>query len=428
MTELRRQLGLFQTTLYGVGLILGAGIYVLIGQATGIAGGAVWMPFVLGAILAAFTGLSYAELVSMYPRAAAGYVYVKNAFRNEFLAFIVGWLTVFTAIVSASAVALGFAGYFAEFFGFPIVMAAVLLILALSCVNFYGIRESSWMNVVFTMIEVSGLAFIIYLGLTFTGTSEVNYFDSPLGMNGIFLATGLLFFAYTGFENIANVAEEANKPTKVVPRAILLSILITAIVYILVALSVVRVLDWQTLGTSTAPLADIARHAAGTAGQFGLSVIALFATTNTVLISLIAASRIIYGMARHGSLPPLLASIHVRTGTPWIAILAVMVVAAILVFAGNIETVANITVLALIIVFAFVNLSLILLRFKEPNLERPFKVPLALGKVPIIPLLGFITSVALMTQFDAYVLYFGMGVVGAAALFYLVYRRRVTLG
>ena len=427
MVELKRQLGLFQVTTYGVGLILGAGIYALIGEAAGIAGNAVWISLVLGAIISAFTGLSYAELASMYPKAAAEYVYIRNAFKNKFLAFIVGWLIIFTAIVSASTVSLGFGGYFTGFSGSPIAVSAALLIVALSFVNFYGIRESSWMNVVFTIIEVSGLALIIYIGFTFTGTSPVNYFENPFGINGIFAAVALIFFAYIGFENIANIAEETKNPTRVIPRALILSISITGVIYILVSIAVISVLNWQDLGQSVAPLADVAGRALGSGGQLSLSVIALFATTNTVLIMLVAGSRILYGMAQQHSLPSFLAKIHARTRTPWIAVFAVMTVAVTFTFVGNIVTIANITVFTIVITFALVNLSLIWLRYKEPAIERPFKVPFNVGKFPVLPFLGLVTSAAVATQFDAYVVSVGTGVIGAAVLFYAFYRRHMRL-
>jgi len=363
----------------------------------------------------------------MYPKAAAEYVYVRNAFRNNFLAFIVGWLIIFTAIVSASTVALGFGGYFAGFYGSPITISAILLIVALSLLNFYGIRESSWMNVLFTIIEVSGLAFIIYIGFTFTGTSPVNYFESPFGINGILVALALIFFAYIGFENIANIAEETKNPTRVLPKALILSVSITGVIYILVSIAAISVLNWQELSASTAPLAEVAGRVFGPGGQFGLSVIALFATTNTVLIMLVAGSRILYGMAQQRSLPASFAKIHTRTKTPWLAVFAVMVAAVTFASVGKIVTIANISVFTIVITFALVNLSLMWLRYKEPNIERPFKVPLNIGKFPILTFLGLITSVGVAVQFDVYVVSVGTGVVGAGALFYAFYRRHMRL-
>ena len=153
MAELKRHLGLFHTTMYGVGLILGAGIYALIGDAAGEAGNSVWISFVLAAVSAIFTGLSYAELSSMYPKAAAEYSFVKNAFGNNFVAFLVGWLTLFVAVISAAAIALGFGGYLTQLFQIPIVLGAILIITILTFVNYFGIRESSSMNIIFTIIE-----------------------------------------------------------------------------------------------------------------------------------------------------------------------------------------------------------------------------------------------------------------------------------
>jgi len=425
MIELKRHMGLFHTTMYGIGLILGAGIYVLIGEAAGIAGNAVWLSFIFGVIAAVFAGLSYAELASMYPKAAAEYVFVKNAFRSNFLAFIIGWLTLFTSIIAAATVALGFGGYIAAIFDYPIIISAILLIGILSFVNFFGIRESSWTNIVFTIIEAAGLALIIYIGFTFTTAEPINYFENPFGISGISLAFVLIFFAFIGFEDIVNIAEETKNPKKVLPRAIILSISITAIIYILVSLSAIRVLSWQELGASLAPLADVAERALGSTGQLTMSLIALFATANTVLIILLAGSRILYGMAVQRSLPLLLGKVHFKTKTPWVAVLVIMLISTIFVFIENIVTVANITVFAIVITFAMVNLSVILLRYREPTLERPFRTPINIGKFPILSFFGVIISAYMMTQFNAYVISVGVGIVGAGALFYVFYSKRM---
>ena len=426
MSELKRHMGLFGTTMYGIGLILGAGIYVLLGQAAGIAGNVVWISFVFGAIAAVFSGLSYAELSSMFPKSAAEFLFVKNAFKNNFLAFIIGWMTLFTSIISASTVALGFGGYLTGFFGAPIVLSAVSLIALLSLINFIGIRESSRANIVFTLIEASGLILIIYLGFTYTGTEPVNYFESAAGLSGISIAFVLIFFAFIGFEDIVNIAEEMKNPKKVLPRAIILSISITATIYILVSLAAIQVLNWQELGSSLSPLADVAKKTLGNNGQFILSIIALFATANTVLIILLAGSRIIYGMAAQHALPLLWSRIHYKTKTPWIAVLGIMITSIIFSFLGNIATVANISVFFIAITFAMVNLSVILLRYREPSIERPFKIPINIGRFPLLPLFGVIISAYMMTQFNAYVVSIGIGVITAGALFYALSKKQMT--
>ncbi len=414
-------MGLFHTSMYGVGMILGAGIYALIGEATEIAGNTLWVSFIIGAVVATFTGLSYAELSSMFPKSAGEYIYVKKAFNNEFLAFLAGWLIIFISIVSAATISLGFGGYFARLLDSNITIFAVLLIIGLSFVNFYGIRESSWMNILFTIIEVGGLLLIIYIGFTFPRSDPVNYLETPSsGIYSIFAAIPLVIFAYIGFDNIVNIAEETKNPRKVLPKALLISIFFTAVVYILVSLSAVRVLDWQELGTSVAPLADVAGESLGSVGFTLLTAIALFSTSNSVLISLVTGSRIIYGMAEQGSLPTRFSDIHHKTRTPWVAILIVMATAVTFVFAGNLVTIANITVLMIFIIFALVNVSLIHLRYAKPNIKRLFKAPFNVGKFPVLSFLGLTTSLTGIILFEASVLAVGITVITLGWLFFIL--------
>lgn len=424
MSELKRHMGLFQLTMYGVGLILGAGIYVLIGEAAGLAGDAVWISFVFAAIVAVIAGLSYAELTSIFPKAAAEYTFIKNSFKSNFLGFIIGWLTAITSIITAAVVALGFGGYVAEFIDLPIVVSAILLIGGLSVINFFGIRESSLTNIVLTLVEAAGLIIIIYIGFTYATPEHVNYFESPTGLSGIVIAFVLIFFAFVGFEDMANVAEEVKKPSKTIPKAILLSISITGVLYVLVSLAAVRVVNWQDLGASVAPLAAVAERALGTGGHALLSSIALFATTNTVLIILIAGARILYGMASDRSLPLLLGKIHLKTKTPWIAVIGIMLASMAFAFVGDIVLVANISVFAIVITFAMVNLSVIVLRYTEPSIARPFRVPLNIGKFPILPLFGLGFSIYMGFQFELPVLAVGGVIIGAGILFYTIYTRQ----
>ncbi len=411
-------MGLFQLTMYGVGLILGAGIYVLIGEAAGIAGNAVWVAFVLGSIVALFAGFSYAELSSVFPKAAAEYVFVKNAFKNNFAAFIIGWLTAVTSVITASTVALGFGGYFSEFVDLPIVLSAIGLLAILSLVNFMGIRESAWTNTIFTIIEATGLVLIIIIGFTFVNPAPVDYAESPTGLAGIMVAFVLIFFAFIGFENMANIAEEVKNPKKTIPRAIVLSVLITGTIYILVSLSVVRVVDWSELAASSAPIALVAERGLGPKAHVLLSSIALFAITNTVLITLVAGSRIFYGMAREQAFPLFLKKIHFRTKTPWMAIIVIMIMSISFTLIGDIVIVANIAVFAIVITFAAVNLAVIVLRYTEPEIQRKFTVPLNIGRFPILPLFGVGISIYMTLQFEFKVVLIGMALVGIGALFY----------
>ncbi len=422
MPELKRQLGLFQTTMYGVGLILGAGIYALIGDAAGKAGNSVWLSFVIGGISAVFTGLSYAELSSMYPKAAAEYTYIKNAFRSNFVAFLIGWMTLFVSVIASATIALGFGGYFIQVLQIPIALAAILIISMLTFMNYFGIRESSSMNVVFTLIEASGLAIVIWAGMSNSGV-QINYYEMPNGFAGIFSAFTLVFFAYIGFENIANIAEEIKNPKKILPRAIILAISITAVLYILVAVSAVRVLDWQELGSSLAPLSDVIKTALGQEWGFVILVIALFATTNTVLIALVSGSRILYGISNDKALPSIFSKIHKKRKTPWIAVSVIGLLSACFVFVGDIDTVANISVFVIIMIFIIVNISLILLRYREPNTERQFRSPINIGKFPVLAALGIITPIFGIIQLNSFVIFTGLMVLALGAVFYFVYEK-----
>jgi len=424
MSELKRHMGLFHLTMYGVGLILGAGIYVLIGEATAFAGNSVWISFLLGIIVAMFAGLSYAELTALFPKAAAEYTFVKHAFKNNFLAFIIGWLTAITSMITAATVSLGFGGYLAQFVNLPITISAILLIGILSVVNFIGIKESAWANTIFAIITAGGLVLIIFLGMTYETTESIDYFEMPNGTTGIILAFVLIFFAFIGFEDMANVAEEVKRPKKTLPRAIVLSVIITGIIYILVSLSVVRVVNWEELGQSAAPLAAVAERSLGIGGSITLSAIALFATASTVLITLVAGSRILYGMAYNKSLPLSLGKIHSKTKTPWIAVIGILITSMGFALIGDIVIVANITVFAVVITFAMINLSVIVLRYTEPNLERSFKVPVNIGRFPILPLFGFGVTIYMAIQFEMEVMLMGLAIIAAGALFYVIFNKR----
>ena len=424
MSELKRHMGLFHLTMYGVGLILGAGIYVLIGEATAFAGNSVWISFLFGIIIAMFAGLSYAELTALFPKAAAEYTFVKHAFKNNFLAFIIGWLTAITSMITAATVSLGFGGYLAQFVNLPITISAILLIVGLSVVNFIGIKESAWANTIFAIITAGGLVLIIFLGMTYETTEPIDYFEMPNGTIGIILAFVLIFFAFIGFEDMANVAEEVKKPKKTLPRAIVLTVIITGIIYLLVSLSVVRVVNWEELGQSAAPLAAVAERSLGIGGSITLSAIALFATASTVLITLVAGSRILYGMAKSKSLPLSLCKIHSKTKTPWIAVIGILITSMAFALIGDIVIVANITVFAVVITFATINLSVIVLRYTEPKLERSFRVPVNIGRFPLLPLFGFGVTIYMAIQFEMEVMLVGLAIIAAGALFYVIFNRK----
>ena len=402
--KLKRRVSLFALTVYGVGNVLGAGIYALIGEVIGITGNISWLAFVLASVTGALTGLSYAELSAMYPKSAAEFVYTEEAFKKRNLSFILGWIIIFSGILSAATVALAFGGYLADLLNissiFIIIVYGVLLVIVLSIINSIGIKTSTRTNIIFTLIEVLGLIIIIILG--FFGKREPNYFVLPSGASfaAIFSAVALIFFAYIGFEDIANIAEEVKNPQKNIPKAIIYSIIITTILYCLTAISVVSILSSSDLADSDAPLNEVAAEILGPGGGIVMSFIALFATANTVLIMLIVTSRMMYGMARDKALPEKLSKISPEFRTPTIAVVLTMCFTIVPICFGDISVVAHATVFGVLINFFLVNISLIALRKKKPDLERPFELKPSYKGIPIIALLGSIISISLLFTFD----------------------------
>lgn len=419
--SLKRTVGLFTLTMYGVGIILGAGVYAIIGKAAGEAGNSLWLSFLIASLVSMFTGLSYMELMPMFPRSAAEYVYVKHSLRNRLGAFSVGWIEVFADVIAGSTVTIGFAGYFAGLFGGHLVVVALALIAMLSIVNFWGIAESTKLNVVFSLVEISGLLIVIFTAIPHMGS--VNFVETARGITGVLSASALIFFAFIGFEDIANIAEETRQPEKTAPRALLFSVIVTTAIYVLVAISVVSLVGYEQLAESTAPLALAISQVFGQNAFTLMSIIALFATANTVLVLLIVGSRQIYGMSRDGSLPIILSRIHKSRRTPWIAVLFVMFCTMLFVLFGEIEVVAGIADFCTFAVYCFVNGSLIILRYKEPNRERPFKVPLNIGKFPIIPFLGLVTIVLLAANLQPFTILLGFTILIAAVPLYHALRK-----
>ncbi len=418
---LKRELGLLEVALSGVGIILGAGIYALIGKAAGLAGNAVWISFALAALIAVFTGLSYAELSSMFPRASAEYEYTLNAFGRK-LAFVIGWLIIWSGVFGTATVALGFAGYFNALFNAPVKITALLLIAVLSFIIFWGIKESAWFAILATLIETAGLVLIIFIGIPYFGS--VDYFEMSKGLKGVFEASALVFFAYTGFESIARLSEETKNPEKTIPRGLLLAISLSIVLYVLVSISAVGVVGWEKLASSEAPFADIAFVAIGSNAFVILSIIALFATANTVLMFSLGSSRIIYGMAYSSTLPEILARVHLSRRTPWVAILITSILSMVFVFAGDIEFAANVTNFTLFVTFIVINAALIMLRYKMPALERPYRVPLAIGRFSVLPFFGIVFSIFMLAQLSLNVLVVGIVLALLGLLFSLAMQKQ----
>ncbi|MBN1109748.1 MAG: amino acid permease [Methanomassiliicoccales archaeon] len=416
MTELKRSVRFPKLLIYAVGIILGAGVYALIGEAAEVAGPGLWLSFLFGALVASFTGLSYAELSSIKPTTASEYYYVKQGFDRR-LAFLTGWIINIVDIIAISTVAIGFSGYFVALFfpgaldtvllGLyplvvtPIVLIAMLAIVAMALINYIGIEESASVNVVLTLVEAAGLILIIAIGAIYFGDggSAPDLLELPLGLSGLFGAIALIFFAYLGFEDLANLGEEVVEPRKSIPKAIIYSLIITTIIYILVAIVAVSVVPWDELASSSEPLTAVAEAALGSDAGVVLSFIALFATINTVLIMITAASRFMFGMAKDRILPSFLKAVSERRRTPYKAIIAVAVISCLFTLVEDIGTLAEMTTLGVFVVFAMINASLVRVRYKDDLPEDRFKSPINIGKLPVLAILGLASCIWMIGTF-----------------------------
>lgn len=406
---LKRCLSLAEIVIYGVGLILGAGIYVLIGGAAGVAGNMLWLSFLLASVVASFTALSYAELSALLPKAGAEYIFAKEAFGWDRLAWILGFIAIVLGFSTASAVALGFARYLSLFLPQSQIVLAIGLILLMTAINYWGIKESARFNTLATMIEVGGLLLIIFIGGAFllSGRFAVAELGQlPVSDGGtvswfpVVSASALIFFAYMGFEDIANIAEEAEDPARTLPRAYIYALIISTVIYVLVAIVAVSIVPAGELAASEQPLSLVMSQLIGGIAPQLIALIALFATSNTVLITLIVCARMMYGMARSNSLPRSIALVHSERNTPYVAILIAGACAIAFLFFKEVEILAAISDVGIFIIFFFVNLSNIMLRYRQPELKRPWRTPLNFGQLPVISLLGAISCLLMLFTID----------------------------
>lgn len=390
---LKRTLTLTLLTLYGLGNILGAGIYVLIGKVSGIAGLLTPLSFLLASLLVITTAFTYSELSSRYPVSAGEAVYLFKAFGNKQLSLIVGIMIIMTGVLSAATISVGFIGYLHIFFDLPSFIAITLLLIFLGALAIWGIKESVQAAALLTLIEITGLLIIIWLGREHISNTDIQTyinaftFDKSSLWISIFSGAFLAFYAFIGFEDMVNVAEEVIEPEKNMPRAIILSLVIASIIYILVSIVSVNAVSPQILSEHEAPLALIYEQLSGFSPSL-IAAIGMLAIINGALIQIIMASRVIYGMSNQGWLPSILSNINSTTKTPIYATLITTLIIYIFALWLPIMTLAELTSLFILIIFSLMHLSLLFIKKTQgrPNKNiRQYHFSL--------PLIGLITNV-----------------------------------
>lgn len=380
MAQLKRSLSLPLVTFYGLGSILGAGIYVLLGAVGARAGYFLPLSFLLAATIAGFTAFSYAELVARLPRSGGEAVYVDAAFGRRGLTLWVGYGAVAVGVISAATIASGFAGYFRLFADVDPRLVISTVVLGLAAVAAVGIGASAWAATAMTLVEIAGLILIIALaGETLAAWDAADYRRFvPLELahwHAIGAGAFLAFYAFLGFEDMVNVAEEVRDPSRNLPRAIVTALVVSTALYLFVGLAAIASLPLETLSASTAPLATVA-EAHGLSARF-MAVIALVAITNGALIQMIKSSRVLYGMAMLGNAPRSCGSVSPRTNTPLFATIVVTSLVLGLALALPTVDLAWLTSLVTLAIFATVNAALWHLKRSTPQPPGIVRYPLA---------------------------------------------------
>jgi amino acid transporter len=388
--------------LFVIGDMVGGGIYALVGEVGGRVGGALWSGFALALLLALFTAGSYAELVTKYPKAGGAALYVHRAFGRPFVTFLLGFAVMMSSITSAATLSRAFGGdYLSEFVDLPVVLVGIAVVVLIALINFRGIGESVKVNVACTIIELLGLLLVIAIGVAFLGGGDgdpgraFEFKESSDSVPFLVLAgASLAFYALIGFEDSVNIAEETREPRRAYPRAIFGGLLIGGIVYVSVAIVASMAVPTDKLAESDGPLLEVVQLGPLAVDTKLFAAIALFALANTILINLITASRLLYGMAEERVIPAAFRRVHPGRRTPVVAIVFSTAVAMILIATGDLETLADTTVTLLLIAFIGVNAAV--LGSRRDRVEHDhFHVPSA------IPVIGLLVCIGLLTQREA---------------------------
>ena len=408
MSQLKRAIGPTQLMLYGVGSMLGAGIYGLVGKAAGVMGGAVWIAFLVAMAAALLTGVSYASIASRYPKAGGAAYVTQRAYRASWLSYVVGLAIVCSGLASiatqSKVVAENLNTLLGLDFGFTIagasaevMLLAIGFLLLVAGIVYRGIIESLWANAICTVVEALGLLLVVAIGVRFWGQADL--FEVPADAAnpagaltvGIILQGSILtFFSFLGFEDMLNVAEEVQRPERTIPTALSGAMVVASLIYLAVSITAVSVVPWRELAVAPGPLKLVIERAAPWFPAVGFTIITIAAVANTALVNYVMGSRLLYGMARQGLLPSALGRVHGARRTPHVAVGVLLVVIIGLQFAGGIEQLASATVLLLLFVFALVNGALIVLTRREGKLEGCFNAPI------MVPVLGAIICIVMI--------------------------------
>ncbi len=402
--ELKRTLGLWDVLMFGVGGIVGAGIYAIIGQAAGLSGNMLWASFIIAAIVALLTGLSYAEFVSRFPDSGGSFEYIKQGLGAK-AAFSMAVFMAFTGIVAAAAIAISFADYLSRLVDIPSWIIVIGVVALMAFFNIIGAKYSSYYNTVATIVTLLGLAVVVAVCIPEFGTTDLTTL-SDKGWNGILSGGALIFFSYIGFEDLVKMAEETKNPEKNMPKGVLFSGLAVLVIYVLIAISAISVMNYEDLSSTNGPLAAVVETRIGQIGATGLVVVALFATSKTILSNILGTSRLLYDVARDSGVDWLkrFTTLSGIGNTPNYAILLIAILAIGFGLLGNLKLVASISNIFIFIVFGLVNIALITFRYKnrkKPTEKPAFHIPMNVNNIPVPTVIALLT-ILIMFGYNIY--------------------------
>jgi APA family basic amino acid/polyamine antiporter len=395
--HLKRSIGLVGLVLYGLGVTIGAGIYVLVGETIVRAGPYAPAAFLLSAIVMGFTAASFAELSGRVPQAAGEAVYVEKSFGLPWLTIVVGLAVLVEAMIAAAAIAVGSAGYAAELINLPKEVLVICIVVAMATIASWGIRESVAIAGAMTLVEVVGLLVIVYFGLV-NEPNSLNALPASLMppptdwpvLSGVLAASMITFFAFIGFDDVVNLVEEAKNPKKIMPWAIGITLSIVTVLYVLVSFVAVQNVSVQDLTGTSAPISLLFERLTGLP-PLVITLIAIIATMNGVVIMLIMAARVAYGMAKEGRLPIWIGAVSPRTKTPLRATLLVAAAVLVLAIFTPLDTLAETSSEVLLSIFVMINLALVWFKIKG--------IPAPTGTLTVhiaFPILGAVFCAALL--------------------------------
>ncbi len=389
--KLKRSITLPLLTLYGLGTIIGAGIFILVGEVAGRAGMHAPVAFLLASIIAGFTAFSYAELSSRFPRSASEAVYVDAAFQKPWLSKVIGWSVIAVGTLSSATIASGVVGYVDVFFHLPAWLVASLLLVSMGLLAAWGINESVWMAALTSAAAIVALIAVVTLASDTLSTlperlPELIPAFSFHAWNGILFGAFIAFYAFIGFEDMVNVAEEVKAPRKNLPLAIILALTIATLLYVLIALVAVLSLPPHELAGNKAPLVAIIKHSGHTASHL-IAMVSIIAIVNGVLIQIIMASRVLYGMGSQHMAPALFAYVHPLTRTPLVSTAVITMAILFLALILPLVTLAQITSFITLLIFTAINAALWRIKKNRVRTEAEVSYPVW------VPATGFTLSI-----------------------------------